>query len=240
MGEVHDNPFHHANQARIVSDLKPDALVFEMIEPATARTIGKDVRGNAVALEAALGWADSGWPDFAMYFPIFAAAPDAAIYGGAVPKADVSRAVSDGAASVFGEGASLFGLDQPLPEPQLQTRLDLQQSAHCNALPEELLPGMVEAQRLRDAAIAKATLAAFEHARSASDTPQVVVITGNGHAREDWGAPAMLRHHFADAPDIEIVALGQFEVEDSPDMAFTSRTITEAAERDDPCAVFQK
>ncbi len=240
MGEIHDNPIHHANQARIVADLKPDALVFEMIEPATARTIGKDDRANAVALEAALGWADSGWPDFAMYFPIFAAAPDAAIFGGAAPREDVRRAVSEGAAAVFGAGASLFGLDRPLPVPQLQTRLKLQQTAHCNALPEDVLPGMVEAQRLRDAAIAKAALAAFEHARSASDTPQVVVITGNGHAREDWGAPAILRGYFEDEPDIEIAALGQFEVEDSPDKAFTSRVITEAAERDDPCAVFQK
>jgi hypothetical protein len=54
-------------------------------------------------------------------------------------------------------------------------------------LAPEILPGFVEAQRLRDAALAEAALAALE----AHGAP-VAIITGNGHARRDWGVPAVL------------------------------------------------
>lgn len=235
---MHDNPAHHANQARIVSDLAPQALVFEMIEPATARRITGEVRANAVLLEDLLGWEDAGWPDFAMYYPVFTAAPEAAIFGGGAPNEDVRRAVREGAAAVFGDAAALFGLDAQLPATQLETRLKLQAEAHCNALPDSVLPGMVEAQRLRDAALARATVAALEHARAASDTPRVVVIAGNGHAREDWGLPAMLRAYYEDR--VTVAALGQYE-SDAPEGApYTTTLTTDPAEREDPCLAFAK
>lgn len=238
MGEVHDNPAHHANQARIVGDLAPQALVFEMIEPGAARRITPELRGNAAELAEALDWEASGWPDFAMYYPVFAAAPEAAIFGGAAPRDQVRSAVNDGAAAVFGDSAALFGLDRPLPAEQLEIRLQLQSEAHCDALPESLLPGMVEAQRLRDAALARATIAAYEHARSSSDSPRVVVIAGNGHAREDWGLPAMLRAYYDGA--VTVAALGQYET-DAPDQApYTETVVTEPAEREDPCLAFAK
>ena len=235
---MHDNPAHHANQARIVSELIPEALVFEMIEPATARRITVAARENAADLEALLGWNASGWPDFAMYYPIFAAAPDAAIFGGGVPRQEARRAVGEGAAAVFGDGAALFGLDAPLPGDQLERRIRMQGEAHCNALPDSLLPGMVEAQRLRDAALARAAIAAYEHARATSDAPQVVIIAGNGHAREDWGATAMLRSYFGDA--VTVAALGQYETGTAIDGPFTSTLSTEPAEREDPCKAFAK
>jgi len=239
LGEIHDNPAHHATQARIVGQLQPDALVFEMIEPGPARQITPDMRANAAMLERHLGWESSGWPDFAMYYPIFNAAPDSAIFGAALPRDTVRQAVTDGAAQVFGDAATLFGLDQSLPPDQLEERLELQQVAHCNALPESMLPGMVEAQRLRDAALARATVAAFELARASSDTPQVVVITGNGHAREDWGMTAMLRTYYSDDPTIDIAALAQFEGEAPEDHPFTTHIVTETADREDPCAAFK-
>lgn len=238
LGEVHDNPAHHANQARIVAELKPQALVFEMIGPAAARRITSDARENAAELEGLLDWKSSGWPDFAMYYPIFAAAKDAAIFGGGTAGQDVRRAVSEGAAVVFGDGASLFGLDAPLPQEQLDRRIGIQREAHCDALPETLLPGMVEAQRFRDAALARATVAAWEHARSLSDSPRVVVIAGNGHAREDWGATAMLRDYYDG--QVTVATLGQFETGAVMHEPFTAILTTEPAQRDDPCKVFAR
>ena len=35
LGEIHDNPEHHANQAAIVRALQPAALVFEMFPQAS-------------------------------------------------------------------------------------------------------------------------------------------------------------------------------------------------------------
>jgi uncharacterized iron-regulated protein len=239
LGEIHDNPEHHVTQARIVAALQPDALVFEMIEAEQALAITPDVRNDADELEALLDWEESGWPDFAMYFPIFAAAPDAAIFGAEVPTDEVRRSVEDGAAAVFGDAAGQFGLDQPLDPEQLALRLQLQQDAHCGAMPDSLLPGMVEAQRLRDAALAEATVAAFEHARLNDDAPQVVVITGNGHAREDWGAPALLRSYYGEGRDVDIRTLGQFEGVAPYDAPFTRILAADPADRPDPCETFR-
>ncbi len=65
----------------------------------------------------------------------------------------------EGAAAVFGAAAARFGLDAPLPEDEQAAREAEQAEAHCGALPAEMLPGMVEAQRLRDAALARAVAA---------------------------------------------------------------------------------
>jgi len=240
LGEVHDNPSHHATQAAIVELLQPGALVFEMIEPDQALSITAENRGNPSELDRALAWADRGWPDFAMYFPIFAAAPDAAVFGAALPGGQVRRAVKDGAAAAFGDAAVLFGLDRPLDQAQRQTRIDLQRDAHCDELPEELLPGMVEAQRLRDAALAEAVVAALEEAGSTDGAPQVVVITGNGHAREDWGVPQMLRTYFGEASNIDVRTLAQFEVSAPEAPPYSTWLTTEPAKRDDPCEELRK
>ena len=88
LGEVHDNPAHHAEQARRVTEIVPAALVFEMLTEAQAARALPELRGDPTALEEALGWAESGWPDFTMYYPVFAAAPEARILGAAVPRAD--------------------------------------------------------------------------------------------------------------------------------------------------------
>lgn len=239
LGEVHDNPQHHINQARIVSEVQPAAIVFEMITPDVARQVTPEIRENAILLEATLSWEDSGWPDFAMYYPIFAAAPDAAIFGGAMDRAEVRRTISDGAAEVFGASAALFGLDADLPDDQLEKRLQLQQDAHCGALPVEMLPGMVEAQRVRDAALARAAVAAHAHAQASEGGP-VVVITGNGHAREDWGMPAALRAYFADREQVDIRTLAQFEQAIDQALPVTTTLVTDPAERDDPCKAFAK
>ena len=104
--------------------------------------------------------------------------------------------------------------------------------AHCDALPEDILPGMVEAQRLRDAALARAVLAAM-----AETGGPVAVITGNGHARRDWGLPRMLARA---APDLTLVSIGQFEAPPEDDPPFDLWLVTTPAPRDDPCAAFRK
>ena len=238
LGEIHDNPVHHRNQADLVRELQPDALVFEMIEPKIALSVTPQTRSDEAFLERLLSWEANGWPDFGMYYPIFEAAPKAAIFGGGAPRQDVLRAVRDGAADVFGGASALFGIDEPLDPAQLSERIVLQREAHCNALPEEMLSGMVEAQRLRDAALASAAVAALLEAQTTDDTPQVVVIAGNGHARDDWGVPALLRDYFSDAPGIEIKTFAQYE-RTAPDAApYTNWIATEAADRRNPCDVF--
>jgi uncharacterized iron-regulated protein len=208
LGEIHDNPAHHRTQADWVAALGPKALVFEMLTPDQAGRVTPALIADAEQLGAVLGWADSGWPEFAMYHPIFAAAPDAAYLGAAVPRDAARAAMSQGVAAAFGGQAARFGLDRPLPDDEQARREALQLRAHCDALPGEMLPGMVAIQRLRDARLAERALEALDRYGA-----PVAVITGNGHARRDWGAPAALA---LAAPDLQIFALGQGEAASGP------------------------
>jgi uncharacterized iron-regulated protein len=232
LGEVHDNPAHHENQASAIDAIDPAAVVFEMLSAEQAARVAPDLIDDAAALAAALDWEASGWPDFAMYHPVFLAARDAVLVGGTETREAARRAVADGAATVFGVDAALFGLDRPLPEEERGLRIDEQRVAHCDAMPEDLLPGMVEAQRLRDGWLARAAVEA--HAETGGP---VVIVTGNGHARADWGVPALLAEA---APGLSVLAIGQFEEAPEKTPPFDLWLVTEPADRPDPCAVFRQ
>ncbi|WP_430938085.1 ChaN family lipoprotein [Rhodovulum sp. YNF3179] len=231
LGEVHDNPRHHENQARALAALEPAAVVFEMLRPEQAAQVTPGNRADPVALAEALGWAESGWPDFAMYHPLFTAAPGAAIVGGALPRATVRRAMGEDPAAIFGEGAAEYGLAAPLPEAEQTAREADQMAAHCDALPPEMLPGMVAAQRLRDAALARAVVEAAEM----HGTP-VALVTGNGHAHLRRGVPAALRRA---RPGLEVLSIGQLESDPLPPAPYDRWLVTAPADRADPCAAFR-
>lgn len=231
LGEVHDNPEHHREQARRVEVIQPAAMVFEMITEDVAAAVSPSDRAAEARLRAALGWDESGWPDFSQYYPIFAAAPEAALFGAEVRRDVARRAMQEGAAAVFSGDAAAFGLTEALPEAEQAAREDLQMAAHCDALPEEMLPLMVEVQRLRDATLALRALEALE----ATGGP-VAVITGNGHARRDWGMPALLARA---APEVRVHVLGQGETGSEPGGAFDEVVIAPPPEREDPCATFR-
>jgi len=230
LGEVHDNPAHHDAQAVAVAALAPAAIVFEMLSHEQAALVTPTLIGDAAAMAAALNWAESGWPDFAMYHPIFAAVPTAAIYGAQVSRAEAGLAFDQGAEAVFGAGAARFGLDMPLLPATQAAREAAQLAAHCDALPADILPGFVAAQRLRDARLAQMVLIAI----SETGGP-VAVITGNGHARNDWGVPAVLA---IAAPDVTVLSLGQLEAAPDGDPPFDLWVISDPVTREDPCAAF--
>jgi len=232
LGEVHDNPEHHRVQAEAVSDIAPSALVFEMLTPEQAGKVTDELRDDAAALAKVLEWEASGWPDFAMYHPIFTAAPTAAIYGAGVPRDETRKAMKIGIPRAFGSDAERYGLAHDLDADQLADRLNLQMDAHCGALPLDLLPAMVDLQRLRDAVLARTALAALDETGG-----PVVVITGNGHARRDWGVPSYIERV---APGVTVFALGQGEDGRTPDGGFDMVLDAPGVERDDPCAAFEQ
>ena len=232
LGETHDNPAHHQGQAAVVATLRPGAVVFEMLTPERAARWDPGLAGEPGALDAALGWSEAGWPDLALYAPLFEAIPEDAAVIGADPGPRAAReAMKRGAASAFGADAARFGLDEPLPPEEQAAREAAQLASHCDALPADLLPGFVEAQRLRDAAFARAVLEALEtHGRP------VVLITGNGHARTDWGVPAALARA---APDLPVLSIGQFEGEGGPPVDVVVTTDGPPDGRPDPCEGFE-
>jgi uncharacterized iron-regulated protein len=249
LGEVHDNPAHHAGQAEIVAAAGPAALTFEMVppqaEPMLARLRAE--RAPAAVLGAALRWEEMGWPDFAMYAPIFEAAPDAEVTGGAVDGGAMRLAMEQGAAAAaadaLGYAARRYRLDVAYtPDVQAQA-VQEQISAHCDAIPETVAARMVEAQRLRDAAFADAVL----RARALAGGGQVALIAGSGHARVDRGVPWFLE---AALPGISVVSVAFLEVQaqatdwqdyvDRSAPRYDYLVFTEAAEREDPCIAFRR
>lgn len=232
LGEIHDNAEHHVNQLSIVRALQPAALVFEMIPQKRETEVNALRAADATRDEiaAALDWANSGWPDFAFYAGIMEAAPGAQIFGGGQPVADVRRAMVEGASGPFGPDAETYGLGQPLEPEEQAARETTQAEAHCDALPADLLPGMVEAQRFRDAGLADAAL----WARTMSGNGQVVVITGTGHADKREGAPAAIA---VAASDVRVLSLGQLEAAPKDAEAFDHYMLAPPPpDRPDPCA----
>jgi uncharacterized iron-regulated protein len=234
LGEVHDNPLHHAHQAIAIGALAPEALVWEMLTPDAAARATPDARASYGTLRAALDWDTSGWPDFSLYYPLFTAAPDAAIIGADVPDTDIRRAYTNGAAAVFGPDATAYGLSDPLPETVQTALLTDLDDAHCGALPDDRLPAMAEVQRLRDATLARAAVTAHR-----TTGGPVVIIAGSGHARTDRGIPAYIA---AAAPDLTVLSIGQTEA--PPGTApgpqpYDLWLVTAPHPRPDPCAAFR-
>lgn len=230
LGEVHDNPAHHLYQAQIVAAVQPRAIVFEMLSSEQVAAVDGLDRSDVLAFGAAFGWEAAGWPDFAIYAPIFAAAPDAVLVGAALPDDQMMAAIETSAAAAFGPDAAAFGL-VPLTPADQALRESEQAEAHCGALPPEMLGGMVQAQRLRDAHFAKVTLGALDQYGG-----PVVLITGSGHARNDRGVPPSL---LTARPNLEVWALGQFESDPGRNAPYDAVNVTEPVSRPDPCLAFQ-
>lgn len=228
LGEIHDNPVHHRNQAEAVTAIRPSALVFEMLTAVQAALITSGNRADP-GLGALLGWERAGWPDFAMYQPILTAAPTAAIYGAAVPGETLMASRDPAAVAVLLPDAR-FGLADSLAPADQAAREAEQMAAHCDALPADLLPYMVAVQRLRDATLAASAMAALDETGG-----PVVVITGSGHARRDQGIPAALA---LAAPQVRVLSVGQLEADPGPDAPYDLWVVTDPTPRPDPCAAF--
>ncbi|MEO0938391.1 MAG: ChaN family lipoprotein [Pseudomonadota bacterium] len=228
LGERHDNPAHHVVQARAVALISPSAIVWEMMSPDQAARVDPEL--GADALSAVMEWEASGWPDFAMYHPIIASAPQARHYGAAVPRT-LARSILEGDLATAFPEPILYGLDRDLPTDEQAARNQLQFDAHCEMLPADIIPGMVNVQRLRDATLAKTAIEAWRETGG-----PVVIITGNGHARGDWGIPRFLRRA---APDAVVVTLGQGEGGVMPEGGFDILRDAPVVERPDPCAALR-
>ncbi|MFN3208341.1 MAG: ChaN family lipoprotein [Roseovarius sp.] len=224
LGEVHDNADAHLGQADALRQLQPTAVVFEML------TREEAARADADRSLAEVAWTASGWSAFDLYAPIFDALGEARIIGAAAPREDVREVYADGAAALFGPQAALYGLDTPLPDDQQALREMLQFDAHCGAMPPESMGGMVAVQRYRDAVFARAALDALE-----SYGAPVAVIAGNGHARTDWGIPAVISRVAQDVTTRSIAF-----VEAKTDIPFDETRIVPPASRADPCAALSK
>lgn len=231
VGEKHDNPHHHQIQADIIDLVEAKGIAFEMVPKNKEGAINAALlTGEGTdTLRDLLDWENSGWPDWDMYAPLFVASPGAYIAGGEIDRDVARKAMSEGASSQI-EDAARFGLDQPLPAEQQAALAQELIDSHCGMIPASLAVSMAEAQRLRDASFAKASLRALDQGGQ-----PVVLITGSGHARLDRGVPLYLK---TAAPELNIVSVGLTEPGEVSEELYDFNIETEAADREDPCAAF--
>ena len=228
LGEVHDNADHHRLQAwaiRAISKLRGarlvegaaqiEAVALEMLtaedSEALDRFYGRNAKvprpRTAADFGRILKWDKSGWPDFAIYEPIVAAALEAnLVLKPASPARSENRKVSkDGMAGIEAAEAQRLKLDEPLAADLAATLAEEIKESHCGMLPEPALPNMSLVQRLRDARMADAMLAG-------SEWKGAILIAGNGHVRPDRGVPWYLSRRGAAEADIVTVLHVEVEV----------------------------
>ncbi len=238
LGEAHDNSTHHRLQAEILAAMVgagrlPD-LAMEQLDrehqPAldAARALGKqDGKLDAEALAQAGRFDRKGWR-WADYQPLLEIAAAGNLR---VVAANFSR---DEARALMKSGRPAEGLAALDPQARASLEKDLVEG-HCGFRPPDaVLTGMVEAQRARDAQMAK-TL-------SEAGPAGAVLIAGAGHARRDRGAPAYLPAALRD--NVLSIAFIEIEPQGSADLGryaglFDFVWFTERAPRADPCKDFR-
>jgi uncharacterized iron-regulated protein len=250
LGEVHDNPLHHARQREwlewIAASGKRPLIALEQFDTEHQRAIDAAWGSPNSSLDsvfAAAQFDTRGW-NRNFYAPLVAIARR---NGWPLAAANLSRArarkvTSGGFAALDAGEAERLGLERLWDNGKEAALAREIVDAHCGALPDSMLRGVARAQRARDAVMAD-TLA---RAGSAG----AVLIAGDGHARRDYGVPLYLEAY---RPAARIVAIGQIEVEagkSTPqDYAVTvgaTRAIydyvvfTPRAKRADPCADFPR
>ncbi len=234
LGELHDNPQHHAIQARILAALLASgarpALAFEMVPETRQAALEAAVQGDAGQAEVnrLLGWSAQGWPDFTMYWPLFELARkhQLPVVGTDVDPAIIRRIGRDGLAAAGPDAARLRSAlpDDPARDQAIARRL---RAAHCDQITEDRATRMLDGWYARNVVIARRVSGGLERAS------QVVVIIGRGH-QSPGGVPEQLA---ALRPGTRQLAVGLFEGEaDGPTEPLSDVVwVTPSRPRDNPC-----
>jgi uncharacterized iron-regulated protein len=243
LGEVHDNARQHAVRAdalrRLMESGARPALAFEQFDRDRQADIDRARReappaGRAPA-EHVIEQARSTRGDWnwTLYRPFveLALAYDLPIVAANLSRADAMRVAREGYAAVFDDATiDAIRLDA-LPGEFLREHERAVDDGHCNRMPAASLPELARAQIARDLTLARAIRPHVGRG--------VVLLTGNGHARNDVGVPFFL----ADDERRRTVSIGLLERDASSaanilewrgrfDVAF----VTPAQPREDPCA----
>jgi uncharacterized iron-regulated protein len=251
LGETHDNADHHLLQAWLLGAIaaagRRPAVAFEMLgthqQPELDAALARaPVTSDGVS--AAVDWAESGWPAFDHYRPVFDAALAAGLplLAANLPRDMAREVVRTGREALPEALRARLERDEPFPEAEAAEMRKEMADSHCGHLPESLLDPMVLAQRARDAQMA-------ERIEAAAASRGAVLVAGSGHTRRDRGVP---RHVFRDAPSLSVASVAFLEVSPgdldpagyaraygAATLPFDWVVFTPAAEREDPCAALR-
>lgn len=246
LGEVHDNPHHHRLRAALIEDAaNPVAVPVVEHLPATLQTAVDDfnksrtVAGrNATAFFDAVGWSKLGWPDAAIFAPLYGVLlrQTAPIVAADVPKDRIRKLARREPGALDADERVRLRLDEPLPAHLQEDLLTELEASHCGMMPKSAFGGMAAAQNYRDAHIAAAAIDA------ARKTGAAVILAGNGHVRRDRAVPYYISKF---APDVRVIAVGLLEEgsgapPDVPSALYDAIVVTPRTLRPDPCEEMRK
>ncbi len=237
LGEIHDNIIHHQLQARMIEALIAKQIIptvaLEMLDTSEQIKIDQFKLSGLAGVDEfnkATGFGDKGW-DFEKYKPLLASLLDnnLTLIASNLSRDEARKVSKNGLQSLPATTREVLA-HFSLSKDQLDTMSEEIMVSHCNALPEKIIPGMVNAQIARDVTLAASMLSA---------TKPVVLITGAGHARKPFAVPAYLK---AVDNNAKIVSLSFLETgaDSRPLSDFDFTWYTKPAKRDDPCIAFMK
>lgn len=226
LGELHDNPNHHEARSRLIAAIasKKYAAVVEYL-PA-----GQSVRFSGSTLQSLeqAGFSSKAWP-WKLYQPLFDAirVSGLPLYG-----SNLDRSVSK---AIFLGGPIPAAMESDYQKSMLATaaRISLENDlidGHCGKLPTQYLEPMFRVQRLTDISMAQVMM---RHSPA-------ILFAGNGHIRNDYGVPQVLRSL---DPSKKRVSIGFIEEDRRESIALAELAklydfvwITASIKRADPCA----
>lgn len=249
LGEVHDNPAHHAIRARLIASLAATgarpAVVFEQLDldhdPAIVAAQAAGADAEQLADAGRLDRKAWRWP---LHKPVFEAALAAGlpVRAGNVPRValrgDLQAAADKESAAIwFARLHAARWTEAQAAALRAEIVAD-----HCNKLPEAVVPRIVLAQRVRDAAMAQALV-------NDATASGAILIAGNGHVRADLAVPVYLHAPATPDADARSVSLGLIEVTSAQERAgdfprqvvaahpgFDYLWLTPPVARENPCA----
>lgn len=233
IGETHDHPQHHQIQAHLIRQLKPRSVAFEMLNASQAEVASTLFKHSTETWDQKLEWSKRGWPDFTLYQPVFEATRDV--------EAQVIATHPDRSTLqplMLGQALpdlliQTLKLDQELPDEARKELEDEIIRSHCGHAPQAMIEPMVQAQRLKDAWMARTLLAAPK---------PVVMIVGRGHTQVKRGIPWALEQLASPSstPKWVVVAL-RSDAQAKDQFEGSVKVIkTKPHREDDPCERFKE
>ena len=238
LGEQHDNPDHHSHQAKVAywaTKARPSSVIaFEMLnDPQKVKLADFS---NTSRLAISLDWANSGWPSFEYYAPIFdvALAHQSTILAANPSKEDIMGTMTNG---MTHPALTTIDVTRPFPE-NLQSELNQEIiDSHCGYANPEMTEMMSTVQRFKDAWMAHQLL---EHG---SKNAPAVLIAGSGHTRKDRGVPWYFNE--TEKKNSLVIAFREVTTEANQAGAYGPSEadilyFTPQVAREDPCIAFQE
>jgi uncharacterized iron-regulated protein len=226
LGELHDNPHHHEARGRLITAIASKKYM-AVVEYLPTGPLVQFSGSTLQSLEQA-GFSPKAWP-WKLYEPLFEAirVSGLPLYG-----SNLDRSISK---TIFSGGPipAAMELDYQKSTLASDAKHSLENDlidGHCGKLPAQYLEPMFRVQRLTDISMAQVMM---RHSPA-------ILFAGNGHVRNDYGVPQVLRSL---EPSKKRVSVGFVEEgrRDPKALAELAKLydfvwITPSIERADPCA----